>query len=212
MKIFIIHYKKLVDRKNNIINQFKNHNITDFEFIEIDRDELQNENTSIFENSFPSHQQAIFLSHFYAYKEIALKYDHGLIFEDDVILEDNFVDKLEKYLSQLPPTYDMFFISNGCNFHIPSEELVENKFVYKKCLQPTCWGGGGVTRCCDGYIVTKKCANNICNYIFNYKNKINNEIDWFLNKAAMYLRLKVYWAEPTICYQGTENGIFDTSY
>jgi len=35
MKVFVIHYKKLVDRKHNIIRQFNTHNITDYEFIEI---------------------------------------------------------------------------------------------------------------------------------------------------------------------------------
>ena len=50
MKFFIIHYKKLIDRKNHILKQFEKYNITDYEFIEIDRDELQGYDLSIFEN------------------------------------------------------------------------------------------------------------------------------------------------------------------
>jgi hypothetical protein len=34
MKIFVLHYSKLVDRKKSIIEQFKKQNITNYEFIE----------------------------------------------------------------------------------------------------------------------------------------------------------------------------------
>lgn len=52
MKIFVIHYKLLVDRKTNILNQFRHHNILDYEFVEIDRDELHNYNTEKFEKNY----------------------------------------------------------------------------------------------------------------------------------------------------------------
>ena len=52
MKIFVIHYAKLVERKQHIISQFERNNFTDYEFIEIDRDELESENTDIFENGY----------------------------------------------------------------------------------------------------------------------------------------------------------------
>ena len=54
-------------------------------------------NISLFENGYSNSQIAISLSHFYAYKQISDKYDNGLIFEDDVILCDNFIDKLNRY-------------------------------------------------------------------------------------------------------------------
>lgn len=36
MKIFVIHYKKLINRKEHILNIFKEYNIVDYEFIEIE--------------------------------------------------------------------------------------------------------------------------------------------------------------------------------
>ena len=73
MRVFVIHYAKLLDRKRHILEQFAKHNITDFEFVEIDRDELDREDTSMFEPGYNPAQIAISLSHFYAYKQIAEK-------------------------------------------------------------------------------------------------------------------------------------------
>jgi glycosyl transferase family 25 len=212
MKIFVIHYKKLINRKAHIIEQFKKHNITDYEFIEIDRDELEKENISMFEKDYSNSQIAISLSHFYAYKEISEKYENGLIFEDDVVLSDNFINKLNTFISQLPETYDMLFIGNGCNLHIEKHKLVKDKYVYEKCLQPTSWGGDGASRCTDSYLVNKKCATKLCEYINNLSYKIKSAIDWWINVAARDNNFKVYWSEPTIVTQGTQNGLFKTSH
>jgi len=212
MKIFIIHYKKLIERKQSILSQFEKHNITDYEFIEIDRDELYNHDISMFQSDYANCQIAISLSHFNAYKQISDKYYNGLIFEDDVILSDNFIDKLNNYITQLPEDYDMLFIGDGCNFHIETHKLIPNKNIYEKCLYPTSWGGDGAAKCSDSYIITKKCANKLCEYINNLEDKIKLPIDWWLNVAIRDNIFKVYWAEPTIVTQGTQNGTFQSSH
>ena len=74
------------------------------------------------------------------------------------------------------------------------------------------WGGDGATRCTDSYVITKKGAHSLINYIDNLKKKIDMPIDWFLNSAARSTLLKVYWAEPTIITQGSELGLFNVSY
>ena len=213
MKIFVIHYKKLTDRKLFMLSQFKKHNITDYEFIEIDRDELYNYNISMFQENYAKHQIAMSLSHFYAYKQISENYDNVLILEDDVILIDNFTDILNKYMTQLPTDYDMLFIGDGCKLHIENVKLISNQNIYEKGLYPTHWGGDGATRCTDSYIISKKCASMMCEYINNLKYKISLPIDWWLNIAARDNIFKVYWAEPTIVItQGIENNLFKSSY
>jgi GR25 family glycosyltransferase involved in LPS biosynthesis len=206
MKVFVIHYKVLIDRKKHILEQFQKHNITDYEFIEIDRDELHNQNIDMFQENYCKCQIAISLSHFYAYKQISEKYENALIFEDDVILSTNFTDILNKYINQLPEDYDMLFIGNGCNLHIENDKLLPNKYIYEK------YGVGGITRCTDSYIISKKCAIKICDYINNLTYKINLPIDWWLNIAGRDNNIKAYWAEPTIVTQGTQNGLFQSSH
>jgi glycosyl transferase family 25 len=212
MKIFVIHYKKLIDRKLFILEQFEKHNISDYEFIEIDRDELHEHNICMFQENYNNSQIAISLSHFYAYKQISDKYDNGLIIEDDAILSNNFTHILNEYISKLPKDYDMLFIGDGCNLHIENHKLNYNQNIYEKCLYPTSWGGDGATRCCDSYIISKNCANKLCEYINNLKYKICLPIDWWLNIAARDNNFKVYWAEPTIVTQGTQNGLFTSSH
>lgn len=220
IKVFVVHYKKLIYRKKYILEQFKKHNITDYEFIEIDRDELFEQNISIFETNYSTSQMAIALSHFYAYKQISNtisnNYEHGLIFEDDVILADNFTSILSNYLKQLPHNYDMLFIGDGCNLHI--DNIISNKNIYEKGLYPKNWNGRvikpyeGCTRCTDSYLISNTCAKKLCHYIDNLKYKINIPIDWWLNVAARDNLFKVYWAEPTIVTQGTQNGLFTSSH
>jgi GR25 family glycosyltransferase involved in LPS biosynthesis len=212
MKIFVIHYKKLTERKQFMLSQFEKHNITDYEFIEIDRDEIQDHNISMFQQNYNKCQIAISLSHFHAYKEISDKYDNGLIFEDDAILSDNFTDTLNKYISELPNDYDMLFIGDGCNLHIEKHNLIPNQYIYEKSLYPTSWGGDGAGRCTDSYIISKKCASKLCEYINNLEYKIKLPIDWWVNVAARDNLFKVYWAEPTIVTQGSQNGTFKTCY
>jgi len=211
MKVFVIHYKKLNDRKTFMIEQFKKYNIYDYEFIEIDRDELLKNQIEMFQINFPNRQIAVSLSHFYAFKQIAEKYEEALIFEDDAVLTENFSNIFNNYYKELPKNYDMLFIGNGCNLHIPSVNILPNVNIYKKCIESTSWGGDGITRCTDSYLVSKKCAIKICSYIDNLKYKINQPIDWWLNRVGRDIKLDVYWSEPTIVSQGTQNGLFNSS-
>ena len=203
MKIFVLHYSKLVDRKKHILEQFKKQNITDYEFIEkYDKDEITNDESNIFETSYKKTTMSLHLKHNYVYKLIAENYENALIFEDDVILSDNFTYILNKYIAQLPKNYDMLFIGDGCNMHIEKSELILNKNIYEKCL----------SRCTDSYIISKKCANKLCEYINNLNHKIKLPIDWWLNVAIRDNKFKVYWSEPTIVTQGSQNGLFKQSH
>jgi GR25 family glycosyltransferase involved in LPS biosynthesis len=92
--------------------------------------------------------------------------------EDDVILNDNFIDNLNNYMTQLPENFDMLFIGDGCNLHIQKNKLIPNKNIYEKCLYPTKWGGDGASRCSDSYIISKTCPNKLCQYINSFKSKI----------------------------------------
>lgn len=214
MKVFVIHYKKLVERKVRLIELFKQHNITDYEFVEIDRDDVLQGgyDISMFKEGYHSYQIAIALSHFHAYQQIRDHHDWALILEDDVIFSPDFNDKLALYRSQLPDDYDMMFIGNGCNLHVEAHKLIDKQYVYKKPVHPMGWGNAGATRCTDSYIMTKKCAQKVCEYIRTLPYKVEIPVDWWLNVASTDCDLKVYWAEPTIVSQGTQAGLYQTSY
>lgn len=214
MRIFVLHYNKLVERKQHIIEQFQKHGIVDYEFVEMEmnRDELVGRD--IIQNNLRNSQIDLLLRHFYVYKQISEKYEHGLIFEDDVILADDFVKRFNKYVVELPNDYDMLFLGDGCHLHIEPHKLIHNKHIYEKCLYPTNWGGDGATRCTDSYLISQKCAIQLCYYIDHLSpidSPIDFPIDWWLNVACRDNLFKVYWAEPTIVTQGTLTGFFTSS-
>jgi GR25 family glycosyltransferase involved in LPS biosynthesis len=201
MKIFVAHYSKLFDRKEDILKQFEKENITDFEFVEkYDKNEITEEEASLFVEGHKKDIMSLSLKHYYMYEEILAKYDCGLIFEDDVILQENFTEKLNVYVSQLPEDYDALFIGDGCRLHVSQNDIIPNVNVYKT----------SGSRCTDSYIVSKKCAKKLLEYR-DSKSCTNQAIDWWLNYACKDLSLNFYWAEPTIATQGSQNGKYSPS-
>ena len=212
MKIFVLHYSKLVERKKHILEQFNKQGIVDYEFIEkYDKDEISDNESDLFDTNYNKSRMSLFLKHNYVHKIIAEKYECALILEDDVILSDNFINIFNKYITELPEDYDFLFIGDGCNLHIEKHNLIPNKYIYEKGLYPTSWGGDGAAKCTDSMLVNKKCAIKLCEYINNLSYKINLPIDWWLSEAIRDNNFKVYWAEPTIVTQGSQNGLFKSS-
>ena len=213
MKTFVIHYSKLTDRKQSILSQFALHGIKNYEFVEnYNKEELTDSDYNRFETNMKPSGISVSLKNFWVFDEIAAKYEHALIFEDDVILSPGFSGKLDMYVRELPPDWDMLFIGDGCNFHIPKNSLIPFRYIYKKGTEPTLWGGMGATRCVDSYLVSKKAALALSEYIRNIRSKITVPIDWLINTIARDCSMNVYWAEPTIVTQGTEGGLFESSH
>jgi GR25 family glycosyltransferase involved in LPS biosynthesis len=218
LKIFVLHYSKLTKRKQYIIHQFKLHGITDYEFIEkFDKDTITDDECPEFSREYVTTRRtelSLHLKHLYVYRTIVREnYEQALVFEDDVILSNGFMEKLGVYMKQLPTEYDMLFIGDGCNLHIPRNQLKPGQYIYEKCLHETSWGGNGAAKCTDSYIIHQRCAKKICDYIAatSSTKKIDKPADWWLNDVARDLVLRVYWGEPTIVTQGSQNGVFQRS-
>ena len=213
MKIFVHHYSKLTHRKQHIIKEFEKHGITDYEFIEkFDKDTITDDECPEFSRAYVTNRRSelsLHLKHLYLYRLMVQEnYEEVLVFEDDVILSNGFIAILAEYMKQLPRDYDMLFIGDGCNLHIPRNQLIPNQYIYEKCLHETVWGGNGAAKCTDSYIIHQRCAKKLCDYVSSLSKKIDLPVDWWLNEAARDLVLKVYWAEPTIVTQGSQCGMF----
>ena len=206
--VYIIHYTPLKERKIFLLDQINKHSLN-YHFIEdYDREKLLDKDLKIFDKNLSRSLCGLTLAHIDSYRKIINNdYKYNLIIEDDVIFDSQFKDKLKKGLKQLPDSYDMLFIGDGCDLHIPKNQLRPSKFVYKKCNEKTKWGGGGATRCTDSYLVSKKCAKKLINYVSQLKeHSVISPIDWWLNKIIKDLNLQIYWMEPTIVTQGSGSG------
>ena len=215
MKTFIIHYTPLKQRKTHMINQIEKQNL-DAEFIEkYDRETLTDSDYDYFvKEKVRLSQISNMRKHIHAWNTLINMNDyHCLVLEDDTILHDNFKNILDKYLIELydvNKNFDLCFIGDGAKLHIHKSLIKENKNIYLKGNYPSSWGGDGATRCTDSYIISKNCANKILEYLKTNKIEIWTS-DFWLNHVCRTLNLKVYWAEPTIVSQGTQNGLFKSS-
>jgi GR25 family glycosyltransferase involved in LPS biosynthesis len=90
MKIFVIHYDKLTERKTHIINQFEEQKLDDYEIISNKgKDVLTIEEKSKFQD-LKDTEISLFLHHIECYKQIIENnYDYAIIFEDDIVFKNN---------------------------------------------------------------------------------------------------------------------------
>jgi GR25 family glycosyltransferase involved in LPS biosynthesis len=105
MKVYVLHSSNLSKRKKHILEQFRKHNIYNFEFIEkFDAREITEEESRPFAKDYKRTVMSLFLKHIYVYQLIAKDSEASeataLIFEDDVILGDDFYEILEKYMNE----------------------------------------------------------------------------------------------------------------
>ena len=206
---YVIHYTPLKERKYFQLRHLDKLALN-YHFIEdFDREKLSDEDLKIFNtNKVKLSMCSNIRKHIDAYKNIINnEYKYSLILEDDAILDKDFVSKLKRGLKQLPDDYDMLFLGNCCNLHIESSKIKPNQFIYKKSRE------NGGTRCTDSYLVSKKGATKLINYISKLKEgSINMPSDFWLNQVIRDLQLEIYWMEPTIVTQGSETGKFKSTH
>ncbi len=125
---------------------------------------------------------------------------YGFMFEDDAIICDNFKLTFNEYFAQLPEDWDVAFIGQGGGKRIPKEKLIDGQFWYLK--------DHPADRCADSVLFKKESAKRIYDHINHYKICFNPDPELgFWMKA---LNMKVYWLEPPIVVQGSQNGLFET--
>jgi len=201
--VYICHYTKLTDRKNILINHLSDLGIHNYEWVENyntdnwDVEEIKKEYPNIFQiithgKILPNSIVSLLLKHLWILKDIVKnQYKSVLVLEDDVVLCENFKEKLNLYMSQLPPDWDLGWVGTCCNLHAA---MNGNTNVYRK----------EGSRCTHAFIINLKCAETLLPHI-NYP---NNAADWYYNYLIEKHNLNNYWFEPPLAIQ---NKNFKTS-
>lgn len=124
----------------------------------------------------------------------------GIMFEDDAIICENFKETLHIYMNSLPADWDVAFIGQGAGKRIPKDRLEDGIFWYKK--------DHPADRCADSILFKKEAAFKIYNALEQYKICFNPdpELGFWMKMGKM----NVYWLEPPIVAQGSQNGLFKT--
>lgn len=220
IKTYILHYKKLSERKNFIEKQFKKY-FSNYEYYEdFDKDELTDDLVQKCYNpdkdtqfkklqlwSSQNHGSVRLLNP----AEISVSIKHGkvieliskredeiaFIFEDDVVLCEDFETKFNEYFDKTPKDFDVVFIGSGAN--LKPHNVQQGKVVYKR-EHPA-------SRCADSYLLSKKAATQINSTYFPF----SICSDWELAYQMYAHNQTVYWWEPSLVLQGSEHGLFKST-
>lgn len=128
------------------------------------------------------------------------EYSYGVMFEDDAIICEKFLDTFDYYFKQLPGDWDVAFIGQGANKRIPKESLKKDVHWYLK--------DHPADRCADSVLFKKDSAKKIYDHMHHHKICFNPDPE--LGFWMKVLGMKVYWLEPPIVVQGSQNGLFET--
>jgi len=221
-KTYLIHYTKLFERKKHTDEQFKNLGI-DFEYItEFDQEDLTDEIIKKhYDPSVESYDSKIHptygnrstphrilgrgdiscvMKHRVAIDKIATECkDYGVVFEDDVIFVDDFVDKFNKFLDSTPDDWDAIFMGSCAGLRIAPQFIKDNINSYR-VDHPASKGT-------DSYLLKKDLAKKISSTMGRFV----TAADWELSYQFKLHNAKVYWWEPPLVIQGSEIGLYETT-
>jgi GR25 family glycosyltransferase involved in LPS biosynthesis len=219
MKIYVTHYTKLTYRKKILQHRFDQQKITNVEWVENwDKEDISESVISQYVDLNPDSVCKRFKFEGYKYlpikiSEISLVLKHiecwkrflqseegtCLILEDDVILAENFIEKLNSRLVSAPNDYDAIFIGQGTDYRIPESDIKEGQYFYFK-EHPA-------AKCADSYILKKETADKLIKEILPFSSAADRELCYLFDK----LNMKIYWMEPPLVDQGSQSGLFQSS-
>jgi GR25 family glycosyltransferase involved in LPS biosynthesis len=201
-KIFVIHYKKLIKRKEKLLKYFNENELL---FVDMyDRDTLTEKQINCFK--LKKYSIATFLSHIYCLNYIVKhNLEYGIIIEDDFIPNNNFFVNYKNKLDIEDKNFVLFF----------SDEKNKNKNEkgIKKIVRFNT-DSHGQSRYASGYYITHQVCVDILDVFYKYINselKIQHQIDFWYNIVFNYKNSNVYWTIESWGEEGSKNGEFDTT-
>lgn len=231
-KIYVIHYTKLKERKEKILEIFKNKEI-EYEFIlDYDKDDFSKKN--IYEYYKPDEDLFVYkiesafnppewdsrekwfrilndaeisctIKHILALKKVSeQKEDFCLIVEDDIIpIYDDFLEKINLILEQSPDDWDSIFLGEGCG----KDFIVSKMKNLQKVNNNLFKSPPPATNCAEAYLIKKDSAKKIYDSIIPFQ----LVSDWELAYQFYKLNMNVYWALPPLFYQGSKSGKYSST-
>jgi len=193
-KIYVCHYSKLIDRKQLMIDQFNKLNIKNYEFVELyDKNSWNiNDISKIYpminhpSTNLTDGEKSLTLKHVWIIRNMyENNYSSVLVLEDDAILCDNFVEKYNQYILELPEFWDIGWVGSCFNLREPQKP---NIYIYK-----TDRG----SRCTHAFCISKYLAKKVYEEVLN----VNMASDHYYNYLVKKFNLENYWFQPPLATQ-----------
>lgn len=222
MKTYIAHYSPLTERRLHVQKTLDDAGISNVEWVTEEPTEYflsfyaNSANVWDYRNNLVGYPERIpfrqlskaeislLFKHYLIFKKIAASEDqYGLVLEDDAILDESFLQKLNNSIEELcgvsktpSGAWDFIYIGSGCNLRINPERVTSDKTAYCKSHP--------ASKCTDSFLVTKKAARQILKTIFPYC----FPADFELNYQMFVHSMLVYWLEPPLVMQGSQTGLY----
>lgn len=214
--IYIMHYSKLVNRKNYMKTQLSEFGLDKFNIIWIDQFDRELITNNMIENNYryiPHIQQrklviseiANGIAHNYIIEQIASGDKIGMIFEDDIVLKQGFLSHVQKCLEIAPANWEILTLGGDYNdgtgkydhCGVTVDELkIKIEIPDKICTTVSC------------YLLTPKGARKIIAHkLFK---PFCNPIDETLCHILPDIEANVYWVQPWLAYEGSKSELFQS--
>lgn len=217
MNTYIIHYPKLIDRKTYLEGVCQNIKWCSF----TTKDSLSEEQVLKFYSSCPATWEertegmydgqvpfrelkpgdiSCTANHILAWKDFIENDNNelGLFFEDDVILSENFYEKLDKII-EMAPLFDVLFLGGGFQHTVAptiSTKLIKDyTFILK---------GHPSSNCVCSYVLNKDTARIMVEFFETNKSVL--PIDFEVNYILKKINAVVFHIMPMICKEGSSIG------
>ena len=151
------------------------------------------------------------MSHFYILKEMIEKnYEYIIIFQDDVIFRNNFLDYLTKVMDSIPDNAEIINIgiqAESCYSHFVSWDFIKDNDILDKLgtkyNDNICILNYGAQTCSLSYIVTKQGAKNLVEYFekIGFLRSTDHNFNDYLNKQNIF-----YGSSTVLCTGNAQLG------
>lgn len=148
-------------------------------------------------------QKSCAMKHIAALQRVRdMAWEEAIIFEDDVLIDDNFGVKLAQVLDEAKRLWSPPFVihlGSATNFYVPAAELRPGQMLYR----------GTRGRNAEAYVIGAKAAALRLDWL--QKHKISEPIDLMFSASDAATGIDMIWTEPPLAEQGSLTGRFASS-
>jgi len=136
--------------------------------------------------------------------------EYAIIFEDDVVLEDDFINKLNLAMTHVPSSFDILYLGcMGCNNEQSINIIKWAMMIMVKPVEPKIINDyisvPSVSFATHAYVLSRKGAETLLKEI---DGNLNNHIDISMQQLASDGKIETYVSTPRIAYQtSTDNSV-----
>jgi GR25 family glycosyltransferase involved in LPS biosynthesis len=201
MEAYVVHVRGNTQREQLVRRELAKAGLKPHFILEGNREDLSQELLRTwFSGKFqePSPDSSCVYKHFKAYERLLESQDsHALVFEDDILLYQDFADMLERVQTEIQQR-------GLCGYLISLEDSALRYVAGRKRRKDQVLYREAHGRMAGAILIDRLAAEALLQRASQVK--CATPVDWFHNAAADAGQIQIYWLHPPICVQASHNG------